>query len=290
MRARALPASRLSQAIEVGRGAFDAIGIVVPATEVQHGGRGPPVASLEFRPVPPGVLGRMRQPLEVVRCLLCAATAGRAAAATTGSRRRRTATSHLRRHRPASRAAARVRCDVLVDPRQPRPVEDAVHVEEPARRGECHRGRHREEMRRRLERGKPLHRARVRQAVGPDSAIRPGLPRRPLDRVVTVGALLPVRIEVAVRRVAAAHVLHDHRITARDGFLVDCRRCPPRCAFRTASEIRGPGTCRRPGADRCPRAARCCRASEPRHPVLPRRPSLKRSPRVKRAPPRAKSR
>src|SRR5688572_19176327 len=76
-------------------------------------------------------------------------------------------------------------------------------------------------MRRRFQRGQPLHCARIRKAVCPDPAIGPGLSGRPFDRVVTVRAFLPVRVEVAIRGVAAAHVLHDDRIAARDGFLVN---------------------------------------------------------------------
>src|SRR5688572_4947570 len=73
----------------------------------------------------------------------------------------------------------------------------------------------------RLQRGQPLHRARIRKAVGSHPAIGPGLPGRPLDRVVAIRAFLPVRIEVSVRRIAAAHVLHDDRIAARHGLLVN---------------------------------------------------------------------
>src|SRR5688572_8181559 len=102
-------------------------------------------------------------------------------------------------------------------------------------------------MRRRFQGGQPLHRARVRKAVCPDPAIGPGLPGRPFDRVVTVRAFLPVRVEVAIRGVAAANVLHHDRVAARDGFLVNgvAARRDVLSVERAKDEAREPAIARR---------------------------------------------
>ncbi len=161
MRAQRPALPRAREPVEVRRRALDAIGVVVPAAEIQHGGRDLAVAAADFRPVPPGILRRMREPLEVVRRL---ASQPRQLAerqerlVLTGDSLPGFLRVPFVRH---AEAAPRVRGGVLVDPRQPGPVEQARHVEEAARRGERHGGRHGDEVRRLLERGQPLHGARI---------------------------------------------------------------------------------------------------------------------------------
>ena len=60
----------------------------------------------------------------------------------------------------------------------------------------------------------PLHRSRVRQSKCPNIAVRPGLPRRPLNRVVAVIPLILIRQKLAVRRIAPAHILNHNRISS----------------------------------------------------------------------------
>src|SRR5688500_1460144 len=59
VRARCVRAARQSQAIEIGGRAFHAVGVVVPAAEVQDSSGNSRVTAVELRPVPPGVLWRM---------------------------------------------------------------------------------------------------------------------------------------------------------------------------------------------------------------------------------------
>ena len=59
-------------------------------------------------------------------------------------------------------------------------------------------------------RRQPLRRARVREPVHPDLAVRLRQPGRPLDRVVAVGRLAAERVPHAVGLVLPADVLLDH--------------------------------------------------------------------------------
>ena len=47
-------------------------------------------------------------------------------------------------------------------------------------------------------------------------AVRPGLPRRPLDGVVAVAAFVLIRTELAVGSVASANILHHDRVSVLD--------------------------------------------------------------------------
>ena len=127
---RACPFRGLHEAVEIRRRAFHAVGIVEPAAQVEHGCRHSPVAAAQLRPVPPRILGRMRQPFEVVRRFLPQPRQ---------VTQRQPRLIFLRDGGPfllriavvrKAEPATRIRSDVLVDPRQPRRVEDAVHVEE----------------------------------------------------------------------------------------------------------------------------------------------------------------
>ena len=71
------------------------------------------------------------------------------------------------------------------------------------------------QVRRTLTRGQPLHGAAVRPAHHADLAVRPGLFRDPLDRVVAVLALIHARLEMAFRIEAPACILKHHRIPPR---------------------------------------------------------------------------
>src|ERR1051325_8486253 len=62
-------------------------------------------------------------------------------------------------------------------------------------------------------RGEHLRRADVGAAKHSDAAIRLVQLRRPLHRVVTVGALIAKRIKVTARIEASARVLHDHDVS-----------------------------------------------------------------------------
>src|SRR5688572_1210996 len=61
---------RLDQTVEVRRGPFWTVALVVPAAQVQNRSRDPGVASSQLSPVPPRILRRMRKPLEIERCFL----------------------------------------------------------------------------------------------------------------------------------------------------------------------------------------------------------------------------
>ena len=52
----------------------------------------------------------------------------------------------------------------------------------------------------------------------------------PLDRVVAVVGLVLEGVPLALGGVAAAHVLHDDHVAARDGLAANRRRCPCRRA------------------------------------------------------------
>ena len=70
---------------------------------------------------------------------------------------------------------------------------------------------------RRLDRGQPLGRAHVRVPGHEDVARAPVEAGDVLDRVVAVGALLEVRVELALRLAAPAHVLRHDGEPARGG-------------------------------------------------------------------------
>ena len=118
--------------------------------------------------------------------------------------------------------SSRIWRDVLPDPLEPRQVPDAAAVEEVLRARKGHGRDHRFEVRRVLDSREPLHRSGIRQPECADATVRPRLPCSPLDRVVSVAPFILVRPELTVRRVPAAHVLHDDCIAAFDRVCEGC--------------------------------------------------------------------
>ena len=113
-------------------------------------------------------------------------------------------------------AASVVWRDVDGNPRQPRQIERAAEIEELARRGEAHRRKRADEMRRRFDGSQPLRGAGIGEPGRRNFSCGPRLSCEPLDRVVTVETFVLVGVEHAVRRIPPAHVLDDHGITALD--------------------------------------------------------------------------
>ena len=74
-------------------------------------------------------------------------------------------------------------------------------------------------MRRILHRGQPLHRPGIRKSESSDRAVRPGLPRGPLDGVEAIAAFILIRTELAVGSIASTNVLHHDCISALDRML-----------------------------------------------------------------------
>jgi hypothetical protein len=203
---------------EVRRRAVWAICLVVPAREAQHGRRRAIVLSAQFRPGPPRIVCRMREPFVIPGRNRLEIAHGRQ------RQRRSQAIFHavprhaLRKVQPA----AAVRRDVVIDPGDPGHVPHAAGVPELRGRGEGHRRHHRLEMRRTLHGGEPLDRSGIRQSERPDRSVGPGLHGGPFDRVVSVAPFLLVGDVLAIGRIASTHILEDHRVPARDRLA--CRR------------------------------------------------------------------
>ena len=72
------------------------------------------------------------------------------------------------------------------------------------------------EVRRALERGKPLHRAEIRAAIHRDLSVRPGLSGDPFDGVVAVLAFREIEVEVPARKALPAGVLECNGVAVVD--------------------------------------------------------------------------
>lgn len=156
----------------------------------------------------------------------CFASTRAGAARTNTSCRRQPRGTRVRNFgvpRILAEACPRVRRDVHIDPRQPRLIEHAIHIEEVARRGESHRRYHGQEVRRLLHCREPLNGARVRQPVRSHLAdVVPVVPK--------LGTLSSTR---ALRRgVGPPSFLTLNRLPNKAHRVADaCREHPALCAF-----------------------------------------------------------
>ena len=150
--------------------------------------------------------------------------------------------------------------DVLPDPGRPGHVEDAARVDEVVAGGEGHGRDHGLEVRRRLHRGQPLHRARVGEAERADDAVGPGLRGRPLDRVVAVASFVDGRARTRrPTRSGRARPGPPPRNPAPPPPGSSCSPRPRACGRRACGR-RGSGGAPRPRADRRPPAGQRRRA------------------------------
>ena len=191
----------------------------------------PAILVAQIAPVPPGIVERMRQPIVIVR----------SDAAQFLKLIKRQRVQHLRssfapcrnrlfvcfRSRHIS-FASNVRRDVVPDPFHPRHVPQAAGIKEILCGRKSHGRNHGLQVRRVLDRGQPLHRARIGKPKGSNRAVRPGLARCPLDGVVAVAAFVLIRTELAAGGVPPANILHHDCISVLDrmterGVLLQCR-------------------------------------------------------------------
>ena len=196
--------------------------LVVPAADVEHRRRHAVVLAGQLRPVPPRVVGRMAHPVVVPVGHALERRHRRERTARPGRPRPRPSTPRAPRlvglrTRSVPARRAQIGRDVEPRPGQPRPVPDPARVPEVHRRGEGHRRHHRHQVRRRLDGGQPLDRAR-------DTTGR-SVPTRPFDHGCAAAhsmvskpsrPFLLVGAEDAAGGVAAAHVLHDDGVAASD--------------------------------------------------------------------------
>ena len=154
---------------EVRDRALRAVGLVVPAREVQHrrahaavAARAAPPSPTRDRPA--GWRSHSKRYGATSRNSSTACERAAAAGRSRGARSHSARASSPRARAGQAAAHAHVGRDVVPDPGRPRHVEHAAGVEEVARRGEGHGRHHGLEVRRRLHRGQPLHGARIGQA------------------------------------------------------------------------------------------------------------------------------
>src|SRR5882762_6535045 len=114
--------------------------------------------------------------------------------------------------------AAEVGSNIQPDPVEPGAVKGAAGVEKIAWRRKRHGRSHGFQVRGIFDGSEPLDCAGIREAKGAHVAVGPRLLCSPFDGVVAVVTLIPVGLELAVRGVAAAHVLENDGVAARYGF------------------------------------------------------------------------
>ena len=210
--------ARSEQSVEIRRCAVWPVRFVIPAGNIQHGAMNAIVFSAQLRPVPPRIGRRMRQPFVIKRRHIF--EIGQIA-------ERKEILQPLVFCFPRGRRffiglrprqiflGANIRRDVEPDPIDPRAIENAARIEKIARRGKRHRRNHRLQMRRTLDRRKPLHRPGIRKPERSHVAVRPWLRGGPLDRVVSVTRLVDERIPDALGREPPAGVLNDDQVALR---------------------------------------------------------------------------